>query len=317
MPEVRKTDGGLRALNTASLNLPLYPWIDVAPDGRAFYSGPDQTMRSLDTAGGGSWQGFGQRDTLYRDYGSHALYDVGKILVAGGGSSSNDARVIDVNGGTPQVSATAPMAYGRRQHNLTVLADGTVLATGGNSSGAALVDLNNGVYPAELWNPATGTWQTLAAMQVTRQYHSTALLLPDGRVLSAGGGICGTCDSVGYLAKNAEVFSPPYLFKKDGSGELAPRPQISSAPDHGDLQRAVRNLNAGRGLHQQGGAGPAGCGHALGEHGATLRTALVHRRRRSSQRHRPGQRQRRSARRLHALRDRRGRRALGGEDGAG
>ena len=231
MPEVRKTDGGLRALNTASLNLPLYPWIDVAPDGRAFYSGPDQTMRSLDTAGGGSWQSFGQRDSLNRGYGSHALYDVGKILVAGGASSSKDARVIDLNGATPQVSATAPMASGRRQHNLTVLADGTVLATGGNSSGAPLVDLDNGVYPAELWNPATGQWQTLAAMQVTRQYHSTALLLPDARVLSSGGGICGTCDSVGYLAKNAEVFSPPYLFKKDGSGELAPRPEITSAPD--------------------------------------------------------------------------------------
>jgi hypothetical protein len=232
LPEVLKTDRGLRALNTASLGLSLYPWLDVAPDGRAFVSGPDQTMRSLDTAGGGSWQSFGQRDSLYRDYGSHAMYDVGKILVAGGEHSSNDARVIDLNGGSPQVSATAPMAYGRRQHNLTVLADGTVLATGGNSSGASLVDLNNGVYPAELWNPATGTWRTLAAMQVTRQYHSTALLLPDGRVLSAGGGICGTCDSVGYLGKNAEVFSPPYLFKKDGSGDLAPRPQISSAPDH-------------------------------------------------------------------------------------
>ena len=231
MPEVRKTDGGLRALKTASLNLPLYPWMDVAPDGRVFDSGPDQTMRSLDTAGGGSWQGLGQRDTLYRDYGSHALYDVGKILVAGGGPSSTNASVINVNGGTPQVSATAPMAYGRRQHNLTVLADGTVLATGGNSSGAALVDLNNGVYPAELWNPATGTWRTLAAMQVTRQYHSTALLLPDARVLSAGGGICSTCDSVGYLAKNAEVFSPPYLFKKDGSSGVAPRPQLTSAPD--------------------------------------------------------------------------------------
>jgi hypothetical protein len=229
MPEVRKTDGGLRALTTASLDLPLYPWLDVAPNGRAFYSGPDQTMRSLDTAGGGSWQSYGQRDSLYRDYGSHALYDVGKILVAGGGPSSRNANVINVNGGTPQVSATAPMAYGRRQHNLTVLADGTVLATGGNSSGAALVDLDNGVYPAELWNPATGSWRTLAAMRVTRQYHSTALLLPDARVLSAGGGICATCDAVGYLAKNAEVFSPPYLFKK--SGGLAPRPQISSAPD--------------------------------------------------------------------------------------
>jgi hypothetical protein len=230
-PEVRKTDGGLRALGAASLDMPLYPWIDAAPDGRAFYSGPDQTMRSLDTAGAGSWQSYGQRDSLHRDYGSRAFFDLGKILVAGGSSSSRDARVINLNGAAPQVSATAPMAYGRRQHNLTVLADGTVLATGGNSSGAELVDLDNGVYPAELWNPATGQWRTLAAMQVTRQYHSTALLLPDGRVLSAGGGICGTCGQVGYHAKNAEVFSPPYLFKKNGSGELAPRPEITSAPN--------------------------------------------------------------------------------------
>jgi Domain of unknown function (DUF1929)/Bacterial Ig-like domain len=231
MPEVRKTDGGLRALNTASLNLPLYPWLDVGPDGRAFYSGPDQTMRSLDPAGGGSWQSFSERDSLFRDYGGHALYDVGKILVAGGGPSSSDARVINLNGATPQVSTTAPMAAGRRQHNLTVMADGTVLATGGNSSGAPFADLDNGVYAAELWDPATGQWQTLAPMSVTRQYHSIALLLPDGRVLSAGGGMCGTCASVGYLAKNAEVFSPPYLFKKDGSGELAQRPVITSAPN--------------------------------------------------------------------------------------
>ena len=228
--EVRETDGGLRALNDASLHLPLYPWTDVAPDGRAFVSGPDQTMWSLDTSGGGSWQSFGHRDSLYRGYGSRALYDVGKILVAGGGESSTDARVIDLNGSTPQVSETESMGFGRRQHNLTVLADGTVLATGGNSSGADLVDMENGVYSAELWNPATGQWQTLAAEGVTRQYHSTALLLPDGRVLSSGGGICGTCDEVGYLAKNAQVFTPPYLFKKDGSGQLAPRPQVSAAP---------------------------------------------------------------------------------------
>ena len=120
------------------------------------------------------------------------------------------------------------MSDGRRQHNLTVLADGTVLATGGNSSGADLVDLDNGVYRAELWDPATGQWQNQASMQVTRQYHSTALLLPDGRVLSSGGGVCGQCNQVGYLAKNAEVFSPSYLF--DDSGQPATRPVISSAP---------------------------------------------------------------------------------------
>jgi Galactose oxidase-like, Early set domain/Bacterial Ig domain len=227
-PEVRTLAGSLRALNTASLSLPLYPWMDVAPNGKAFYSGPDQTLRALDTTGTGAWQALGQRDTINRDYGGHALFDIGKMLVAGGGPSTKDARVIDFNGESPNVSATAPMAYGRRQYNLTVLADGTVLATGGNSSGASLVDLNTGVYPAEQWNPATGQWRTLAAMQITRQYHSTALLLPDGRVLSAGGGICGTCDQVGYLAKNAEIFSPPYLFQADGT--LAPRPAIDAAP---------------------------------------------------------------------------------------
>jgi hypothetical protein len=230
IPEVRNTDGTLRALTTASLNLPLYPWLDVAPDGRVFYSGPDQTLRKLDPAGGGSWQSFGDRDAINRDYGSHAVFDVGKTLVAGGGPSSQDARVIDANGVTPQVLATAPMAFGRRQHNLTLLADGSVLATGGNSTGAGLVDMNGGVYNAERWNPATGQWTTLAAQAVTRQYHSTALLLPDGRVLSSGGGICGTCDQVRYLAKNAEIFTPPYLFKKNGSGQLARRPKISGAP---------------------------------------------------------------------------------------
>ena len=231
IPEVRTTDGSLRSLNSASLNLPLYPWTDVAPNGQAFFSGPDPTMRDLDTAGEGHWTTFGNRDGIDRSYGSHAMYDIGKILVAGGGPSVNSARVIDVNGPTPQVSPTSPMAFGRRQFNLTVLADGSVLATGGNSSGASLVDMNAGVYPAELWNPATGNWKTLASMAVTRQYHATSLLLPDGRVLSAGGGVCGTCDQVGYLAKNAEIFTPPYLYKKDGSGQLAPRPTIGSAPN--------------------------------------------------------------------------------------
>src|SRR5690348_2850865 len=183
-PEVRMLNGALRTLSTAPLSLPLYPWMDVAPDGRVFDSGPDQTLRALDTSGTGAWQTLGQRDSINRDYGGHAIYDVGKMLIAGGGPSTTDARVVDFNAATPTVTPTSPMAYGRRQHNLTVLADGSVLATGGNSSGAGLVDLNAGVYPAERWNPATGQWKTLASESVTRQYHSTALLLPDGRVRS-------------------------------------------------------------------------------------------------------------------------------------
>ena len=259
VPEVRQINGTIRRLTTASLDQPLYPWMDVAPDGRAFYSGPDNRMASLNPSGTGAWQMHGARDGVNRDYGSHAMYDIGKILVAGGGNSLASARTINLNGASPQVSTTGSMATGRRQHNLTVLADGTVLATGGNSSGAGLVDMNNGVYTAELWNPATGTWRTLASEQVTRQYHSTALLLPDGRVLSSGGGICGACDSQGYLAKNAQVFSPPYLFKKDGSGELAARPTITSAPgavSYNAPSRSTRRLRARSARSRWSGWGP-------------------------------------------------------------
>jgi hypothetical protein len=114
LPEVRTTGGTLRPLITAQLGLPLYPWIDVAPDGRAFYSGPDPTMRKLDTNGTGTWETFGQRDAVNPDYGSHALYDIGKVLVAGGEHSVPTARVIDINGATPQSTATGSMANGRR-----------------------------------------------------------------------------------------------------------------------------------------------------------------------------------------------------------
>jgi hypothetical protein len=131
------------------------------------------------------------------------------------------------------------MSSPRRQHTLTVLADGTVLATGGLSTDYEHVDIDHGVYTAELWNPDTGQWRTLSSESHTRQYHSTALLLPDGRVLSSGGGICGSCEddpqptvtgeTGAYLEKNAQVFSPPYLFADDGSP--APRPTITSAPE--------------------------------------------------------------------------------------
>src|SRR4051794_36692357 len=77
-PEVRTLAGPLRTLSTASLSLPLYPWIDVAPNGRAFYTGPDQTLRQLDPSGTGAWQTYGQRDTINRDYGGHGPFRRGE-----------------------------------------------------------------------------------------------------------------------------------------------------------------------------------------------------------------------------------------------
>jgi hypothetical protein len=90
------------------------------------------------------------------------------------------------------------------------------------------VNLTNPVYDAELYDTDTGTWRTLGAANRIRQYHSTAILLPDGRVMTGGGGICGECQRVGYLERNIEYFTPPYLYGADG--QLAPRPAITAAP---------------------------------------------------------------------------------------
>lgn len=230
--EVFTTAATLRALSSATLALPLYPWFQAAPTGEALYLGPDNRLSYLNTNSTGSWRHMGARDGINRDYGSFAMFDIGKVLASGGAGSVKSTVVVDFKnpGVNPTVLSTSDMANGRRQHNLTVLPDGTVLATGGNYNGASLIDRNAGVYAAELWNPVTGQWRTLSSAAKTRQYHSTAMLLPDGRVFTGGGGICGTCYDVGYLEKNFEIFSPPYLFKKDGSGNLAPRPAILEAP---------------------------------------------------------------------------------------
>jgi hypothetical protein len=110
------------------------------------------------------------------------------------------------------------MAFARRHLNLTVLPTGEVVATGG-VAGTAPNDLSTAVRAAEIWNPTTGQWTRLASNTVPRGYHSTSLLLPDGRVLHAGSG--GAAGAVNQL--NAELFSPPYLFR-------GPRPVITSAP---------------------------------------------------------------------------------------
>src|SRR4029077_4208579 len=103
-------------------------------------------------------------------------------------------------------------------HNTTLLPDGTTLVTGGGTMLDGY-DVTKAVFSAELWSPATETWQTLSRAAIPRLYHSTALLLPDGRVLTAGSGN----DGPAVNQTQAELFSPPYLFK-------GPRPTITGAP---------------------------------------------------------------------------------------
>jgi WD40 repeat protein len=227
IPEVWQANGSWRVLSTASLYLPYYPWMFVAPDGRVFAAGPSQTTYYLDPAGTGRWSAGPSSRFGSRDYGSAVMYDVGKILIVGGGTPTNTAEVIDISTGAGAWRSVGSLSVARRQTNATLLADGKVLVTGGtNSGGFNTAPTDTRVLAAEMWNPTTETWTTLGRMTHNRLYHSTALLLPDARVLSVGSGqpaATGLTDDY-----TAEIFSPPYLFNPDGTA--AARPAISSAP---------------------------------------------------------------------------------------
>jgi hypothetical protein len=218
-----------RRLTSASLSIPspYYPAMFVAPNGKVFLAGFPQTSRYLDVSGTGQWSTVANRNVADRTMGSAVMYAPGKILYAGGGDPPTaSAEVIDLNQAAPSWRTVARMAYARRQLNATLLADGKVLVTGG-TSGPGFNDQAGAVHTAELWDPVTETWSIMASEAKNRTYHSTAMLLPDGRVLSSGSGEGG---GVAYANSelSAQVFTPPYLFNRDGT--LAARPSITSAP---------------------------------------------------------------------------------------
>ncbi len=128
------------------------------------------------------------------------------------------------------------MSYARRQLNATILPDGQVLVTGGTSA-CGFSNESGSVFPAEIWNPATEQWRTLASMTNRRVYHSAAILLPDARVLSGGGG-----DNPGSTNQfNAEIYTPPYLFNSDGTLATRPTYTLPSGKSIGYGQNVVVN----------------------------------------------------------------------------
>jgi fibronectin type 3 domain-containing protein len=227
LPEVyNPTTNTWTDLDGAKLTTPLYPFLFIMSDGRIFNAGPDKTTRIIDPATW-TWSTVGQSPI---DGMSAVMYRPNKVMKSGtwadpdfNGANAYNANggtaVIDLNAQTPTWRSTASMAFGRSYQNLTMLADGTVLASGGMSTSDG-TDLTKAVLPAEIWNPDTETWTTVASLTDGREYHSTAVLLKDGRVLMAGGGaLPGRATDI----KTGEIYSPPYLFK-------GARPTITSAP---------------------------------------------------------------------------------------
>jgi hypothetical protein len=243
-PELWNGSGWAQLTGAGTLEIPYYPrnFVDPIRSGQIFYAGERIMSRWFSYGGSGSWASGPQHIWRFnRDYGTAVMYEAGKILYAGGGGdlnwpSAGDAKAsaptataerIDLNQAAPQWQSAGSMSAPRRHLNSTILPDGQVLITGGTRGGGFVnIDPGLAVKEAEVWNPATGQWTTLAANSVMRVYHSVSLLLPNGTVLHGASG-----DAMAGLIpvpkeKNHEIFSPPYLFKSlTGS-----RPTITSAP---------------------------------------------------------------------------------------
>jgi hypothetical protein len=214
-------------------------WMFAQSNGAVFQAGPSAQMNWITTAGKGTIQSAGNRGAdPYSINGNAVLYDIGKILKVGGAPAysqtasgttyaTNSAYLIDITAGvnqTPAVTKLAPMSYQRAFSNSVVLPNGSVVVVGGQSIPEPFTD-GAAILVPELWNPTTQKFSLLNPMQTPRTYHSTAILLPDGRVFVGGGGQCGTGCAQNHL--NAEILTPPYLLNANGSA--ATRPVIVAA----------------------------------------------------------------------------------------
>ena len=109
----------------------------------------------------------------------------GRVLVAGGtasggGGATAVADLYDPASGT--WNTTGSMAAARMDHTATLLPEGKVLVAGGGRNPAESPAMTS----AELYDPSTGSWTATGSMGTPHRGH-TATLLPDGRVLVAGG----------------------------------------------------------------------------------------------------------------------------------
>jgi hypothetical protein len=224
-PELYDPASGWHSLTGATHNAAYgtenwyYPRTWSGPDGRVFVAARGGRTFWVDPGGSGTIAETPLALAAGGDWYPAVMFQPGRILSV---RQAARAQVIDLNTATPTATAAAALSQDRMWSSATVMADGNVLVSGGSAAANQAVDI---AYHTELWNPTTGAWTIGASASRMRLYHSISLLLPDGRVLTAGGGAPGPVTNL-----NGEIYEPPYLFKSDGSGTLAKRPTIQSAP---------------------------------------------------------------------------------------
>ncbi|MBX3402419.1 MAG: DUF1929 domain-containing protein [Phycisphaeraceae bacterium] len=191
----------------------VYPFMFVMPDGRLFDAGPHRDTFFLDLS---TWTWGAAIDSLlpHCSDSSAVMFDavLGRVLKAGGAPVANnptgaatDMAVVFGGPTSPTWTQVGNMNLARRDHNMVVLPDGKVVALGG----CALPTPQSPVMRAEVFDPSTGQWTVDPVdveMAIPRWYHSSASLMDDGRVMTAGG------DNYNPpVCQNAQYYVPAYL----------------------------------------------------------------------------------------------------------
>jgi Domain of unknown function (DUF1929) len=216
---------------------PLYAHLFLLGDGRLFYSGGQfgvnydgMPPRLINPVTNTITDVDGLTATDQRNQAASVLLPPAqeqRVMSRGGGLSdpaghhhgpmdaTDNVNSIDRTVTHPVYQAAEPLHDPRMHHNAVLLPDRTILVSGGSrmmeSRAEATLD-------AEIYNPVSHTWTSGARSQVPRLYHSVALLLPDGRAITAGSNPARADEEL-----RLELYYPPYLFK-------GPRPVIDVAP---------------------------------------------------------------------------------------
>ena len=201
-----------------------------------------------------------------------------RMVIVGGGTpgetlqSTERIDTIDLDSAAPSWSPVADLPHPTRYPLLVNLPDDSLFITGGASAYRSENKTSN--HDAEILDPSTLRLSRVASPHVARSYHSEALLLPDGRVLTMGSNPlysdAGNTKKASF-EQRLELYTPAYLYH-------GARPVISAAPSTG-LRRwhPVGRHAAGR-RHRQGAADPAERGDPCRQPGPAQHRGELHRR---------------------------------------
>jgi fibronectin type 3 domain-containing protein len=229
--DLKNAGAGWTSPTAAPFSPPLYPRLALLPNGTAFFtghgSGTSLANSWIFNAATGAWTASAPT-TMDRTYGSAVILPLlppsytPKVMSFGGGSpATSSTEIIDLSATSPRWTSGPNMSTGRIQMNAVILPNGTVLALDGSVNNEAP---DTPGKAADLYDPVTNTFSPAGTASYSRLYHSTALLLPDARVVSMGSNARGRG---GYQAA-IEIYTPAYLFDANNQLITTGRPSITA-----------------------------------------------------------------------------------------